>query len=193
MNKTCTLVLALIALLLLATAGLCFARTMHDGKDTIGKGMLRQCIAAGISATGYYPAYERVDLLLETAAAETLLGKYDVKHKLPGSYGIFQVTKSTAEDTVNNWFKRTNKPQWEILMTSCYDPTMSMVENLTVNVEFSAAVAFLVYKRMAPFARINTRKQRAALWKRVYNTSAGIGTEQTFLKRCRQCLGDEEE
>lgn len=188
-RKLCALVLAITALLTLLSAGLCFSATIHDGKDSMRKELLEPCVKLGIYSTGYIVTPEEVALLMETAAAESRLGKYDIKNRCKGSHGIFQIVQPTAKDTLE-WLKKRSWKDWAKLMEDVYVQDLSLIENLETNVEFSAAVAWLIYARMAPKADLSTREKRAAVWKRVYNTSLGAGTEEAYLKRCKECLDD---
>lgn len=190
MNKRlCTMMLVLIALLILMSVGLCFARTSHDGKQPMDKFLLQDSIVNGLEMMGYEATPERIALLLETAAAETKCGHFEVPYKQRGSFGTFQITQSTAKDTLE-WLRRSDWRLWQNLMENVFDPSESLVDNLIFNQEFSAALAWLVYRRMGKNADISTRETRAALWKRVYNTPMGAGSEAGYLKAARECLDE---
>lgn len=160
----------------------------HDGKDSMDRHQLRDSIVMGITSAGYEPTEDRIALLLETAAAESRCGKFDVPFRQRGSYGIFQIMPKSAEDTLE-WLKRSDAGMWRGLMRDCYDPEESLVDNLIFNAEFSAAVAWLIYRRMGGKSPdISTREKRAALWKRVYNTPLGSGAESGYLRAAKECL-----
>lgn len=160
----------------------------HDGKEPMDRHLLRDSIIMGITSAGYEATEDRIALLMETAAAESRCGHFDVPFRQRGSYGVFQVMPKSAEDTLE-WLRRSDAGMWRGLMRDCFDPEETMVDNLIFNTEFSAAVAFLIYRRMGGrHADISTREKRAALWKRVYNTPMGAGSEAGYLKAARECL-----
>ena len=157
----------------------------------MNRSILRECVIAGLEALDYFRVTEeRIALLMETAAVESHCGNYDVPHRLRGSYGVFQVTESSASDTLD-WLRRTDWNAWRNVMECLWDhDSDSLVDNLTHNVEFSAAVAGMIYMRMAPKADISTREQRAKAWKRFYNTELGSGSEAGYLRAAKECLGE---
>ena len=160
----------------------------HDGKEPMDRHQLRDAIVMGITSAGYEATEDRIQLLLETAAAESRCGKFDVPFRQRGSYGIFQVMPKSAEDTLE-WLRRSDEGMWRGLMRDCFDPEDSLVDNLIFNTEFSAAIAWLIYRRMGGRSPdISTREKRAALWKRVYNTPLGAGSEAGYLRAAKECL-----
>lgn len=179
-----SVLIALLLILLIPASPV----TAHDGQTSMDRHLLRDAIVMGITSAGYDATEDRIQLLLETAAAESRCGHFDVPYKQRGSYGIFQVMPKSAEDTLE-WLKRSDAGMWRGLMRDCYDPEETMVDNLIFNTEFSAAVAWLIYRRMGGRnADISTREARAKLWKRVYNTPLGAGTESGYLKAAKECL-----
>ena len=178
--------LAAILLLMLPAS----TSTAHDGKAPMDKYQLRDAIIMGITSAGYEPFEERVQLLLETAAAESRCGHWDVPFRQKGSFGTFQIMPKSAEDTLE-WLKRSDWGMWRGLMEDCFDPEESLVDNLIFNPEFASACAWLIYRRMGGrSADISTREARARLWKRVYNTPLGSGSEAGYLRAAKECLDD---
>lgn len=162
----------------------------HDGKTSMDKNLLRECIVSGTVFAGCRVTEDVIQLLMETAAAESRCGKYDIPHKARGSHGAFQITELSAKDTLE-WLKRSDWDMWRTLMEDCYDPDDTLVGNLTTNVEFAAAVAWLIYRRMGGKSPdISTREKRAALWKRVYNTPLGSGSEAGYMRAAKECLDE---
>lgn len=180
-------ILTLALFLLMIPTGAVIA-TEHDGKAPMDIEKLRQCVTDGIAATGREPTADQIALLMETAAAESKCGKFNVPFRLKGSFGIFQITESTAKDTLA-WLERSDTRLWHDLLATSFDPSESLVDNLIFNAEFSAAIAWLVYRRMGGKSlNISTREARAKAWKRIYNTPLGAGTESGYLKAARECL-----
>lgn len=172
----------MISFIMAALTALPAMATTHDGKESMATNELR------IAAAAVADSISEVELIMETAAAESMGGKFAVPYRLKGQHGIFQITKTSAEDTLK-WLICRKPANYEFIM-SFFDNQMSFRDNLEYNVEFSAAVCLAIYKRMAPRADITTRMKRAALWKRVYNTSAGAGTTEAYLARCAKVLED---
>lgn len=184
--KLATLIAPLFILLI--PAGLCLAETLHDGKQPMNLEILRQCVTDGIASTGREPTSDQIALLMETAAAESKCGMFNVPYKLKGSFGIFQITESTAKDTLA-WLERSDARLWHDLLESCFNPAETLVDNLIFNPEFSASIAWLIYRRMGgKRLDISTREARAKAWKRIYNTIQGAGTESGYLRAARECL-----
>ena len=165
--------------------------TAHDGKTSMDRHILRDSIIMGITSAGYEATEDRIALLMETAAAESRCGMFNVPYRQRGSFGVFQIMPKSAEDTLD-WLRRSDAGMWRGLMRDCYDPEETLVDNLVFNPEFSAAVAWLIYRRMGGrHADISTREKRATLWKRVYNTALGAGTEAGYIKAAKECLDGE--
>ena len=156
--------------------------TIHDGETPMDSNELR------IAAATVADSISEIELLMETAAVESMGGNYAVPYRLKGQHGVFQITKVTATDTLK-WLNCVKPANFEFIM-SFYDNQMSLEENLERNVEFSAALCLAIYKRMAPRADITNRTNRAKLWKRVYNTALGSGTVEAYLSRCEKVLED---
>lgn len=179
-----------LALFLLLIPTRAVIATEHDGKQPMNLEILRQCVTDGIAATGREPTPDQIALLMETAAAESKCGMFNVPYKLKGSFGIFQITESTAKDTLA-WLERSDTRLWHDLLASCFNPSETLVDNLIFNAEFSAAIAWLVYRRMGgKRLDISTREARAKAWKRIYNTTLGVGTESGYLKAAKECLDE---
>lgn len=120
---------------------------------------------------------EASDLVLETFAQESGLGTALKQYGNGPAKGIGQCERGTF-----NWLKDEYKERLEVL-------GMSEVkfEDLRWNIK-----AAIVFCRLRYFFDPNpipkSRPERALYWKRIYNTSAGKGTPQEFLKNCKRCI-----
>ena len=120
------------------------------------------------------------DLVLETMAVETGLGSADYikADKRSHNYGICQFVLSTAKYVMAH----TSKADKPVLMTY-YDSSLSLVDNLRTNVRFNIALCLEYYfmRDKNLHAKIKTRPERAKVWKKLYNTSAGVGSAKGYL------------
>lgn len=167
----------------------------HTGGESIDPDELRDCVRRVLA---YLPhvdtSAERVELLMETAAAESMLGRFNIPGRAKAARGVWQVLPATAEDTFS-WLRMMRKTHGDVLdaLESLMDRKFSVKENLEWNVPFSCAMAATVYWRMATRGSIATREDRGRLWLTYYNTPGGGGSMKAWLARAGQCLGPETE
>ncbi|MCU7974888.1 hypothetical protein L5M43_06290 [Shewanella sp. SW36] len=122
-----------------------------------------------------------VALLVETAAAETLLGAYRDPTPYNAGTGVTQVDVGTF-----NWLKEKYKGHW--LAKSLLDSFGIHLGKVSYSeLETSPLLSFIFCRLRYYTVRIAipaTRAERAEYWKRHYNTSAGKGTPKEYLERC---------
>ena len=160
------------------------------GGSSVNADQLRQTIAAVHERLSIIPREHSgyVDLLMETCAAETLLGEI-VRQRNGPALGIFQMLRSTERDTLA-WLKR-RFPEVYVEVRSFYDRRRSAEWNLTKNVPYSAAVSTAYYWRRCGDALadlLETRGDRARVWKKYYNTYLGKGTVSGYIKKSERYL-----
>ena len=120
-------------------------------------------------------------LLLETMAQETKLGAYRDPSKDGAGRGITQFDKGIVVDTVNR------ARQSEIdAVAEAFGIDLYMVD--WDDLDFAPLpciiLARLKYKRI-PEEIPRTIEGRAAYWKKHYNTVAGKGTEEEYIKNAK--------
>lgn len=191
-----------LALLILLLPGIC---TAHDGRNAMELEDLKTAVMTALDAEDgpLMATKERIALLVETAAVESMLGQYNVPFRARGSYGVFQITATSAADSLA-WLEKRDEETYSRIMKH-YDISFEdeivdkegFKQNLEQNVVWSAAVAAIIYYRVARKAwtqpdKMRTRRDRARIWKKHYNTSLGKGTIGGYLDRCKQCLEQKE-
>ena len=121
-----------------------------------------------------------VNLMLGTAAQESLCGKY-LKQVNGPALGIYQVEPATHRDVWDSYLAyRTEQASF---MRSLATQMWALEENLIWNLQYATAVARLVYWRES-FEWPSDPKDVEALariWKSSYNTELGRGTEEEFM------------
>lgn len=160
------------------------------GGSSVNSDQLRQTIAAVHERLSIIPRGHSgyVDLLMETCAAETLLGEI-VRQRNGPALGIFQMLRTTERDTLA-WLKR-RFPEVYIEVRSFYNRRKSAEWNLTKNVPYSAAVSTAYYWRRCGDALaglLETRDNRARVWKKYYNTYLGKGTVSGYIEKSERYL-----
>lgn len=121
------------------------------------------------------------DLLIETAAAETLLGEYRDPTPYGAGTGVTQVDKGTFDWLKGRYKGHTIASQ----IYSAFGITLSRVSYLEL--ETSPLLSFIFCRLRyytVPDPIPSNRAGRAEYWKRHYNTSAGKGTPEEYLERC---------
>ncbi len=147
--------------------------------------------------TGKAPG-EAVSLLVETAAAESA---FYTRIQLGGgpARGLWQVEPATADDIFENYLQFRPGTFAAVLgvsiglgITSWFMPARSELSDLLEhNDVFCCCMARIVYLRdRDPIPK--TVEERAAYWKRVYNTPLGRGTVEHYLEAAR-ALGEAKE
>ncbi len=126
---------------------------------------------------------QAVALLVETAAAETLIGQYKDPTPTSAGTGLTQTDQGTfewlrdqykssryAQPLLNEFGIDLNRTVYQELRTS---PLLSML---------FCRLRYLIVAESIP----DTREGRAAYWKKYYNTSAGKGTPADYLEKCQR-------
>lgn len=160
------------------------------GGSSINADQLRQTIAAVHERLSIIPREHSgyVDLLMETCAAETLLGEI-VRQRNGPALGIFQMLRTTERDTLA-WLKR-RFPEVYAEVRSFYNRKKSAEWNLTKNVPYSTAISTAYYWRRCGDALadlLETRDSRARVWKKYYNTYLGKGTVSGYIEKSERYL-----
>lgn len=120
------------------------------------------------------------DLLLGTAAQESLMGKY-LKQKGDGpALGIFQIEPNTHADVWDNYLK------YRQAYVKKIDPNLTEMPDhsrLIYDLKYAAKIARLIYHR-APEVLPSPYDLNglAKYWKKYYNTPKGKGTVEEFVK-----------
>ena len=113
------------------------------------------------------------DLLMGTAAQESLMGTYLVQQSGPG-VGVFMMTPSE----VPSLLARCSQKQLAALAQVSYpgEPVNQIISNLT----FAAMIARLFYWQVPAALPVDTRSGLWTYYKRYYNTEAGAATESQW-------------
>lgn len=120
-----------------------------------------------------------VDLLLETACAETLMGTLRDRTDYRAGGGVTQIDPIGLRDVQ----KRTPGRIMQLVRNE-FDINLSAVEHREL--EHSPLLSLIVCRlhyRLKPEQIPADRLGRAAYWKRHYNTSAGKGSPEEYLDR----------
>jgi hypothetical protein len=127
-----------------------------------------------------------LQLLFETAAAETFLGEYDDPTDYAAGTGICQTDESTF-DWLKTKFKDHHVRQ-EIKEAYFIDICIVPFDSLANSPLLSFIFCRLRYM-VVPDEIPTTREERAQYWKEHYNTYAETakGTPEKYLQRCEEC------
>lgn len=122
-----------------------------------------------------------VKLLVETCAAETLLGKAGDNTLYGAGAGVSQVDKGTFIWLQEKFMKRDISA--EILEE--FNINLGLVQYNELDFSPLLSLIFCRLRYMAVSAAIPaTQSLRANYWKEHYNSSLGKGTPQEYLDRC---------
>lgn len=142
------------------------------GGSYIDRKKLSSTVYAVIDEIGYTTNRKQVhDLLMETAAIESDLGLV-TKQKGGPAQGIFQVIPPT-EKYILKRMKKDNPVTYKKIM-KYYDHNKSSTWNSRYNVRYNASLCLVYYYMATKYkldSMIKTRAQRAALYKKKYNTN----------------------
>lgn len=119
--------------------------------------------------------------LMEICATESDLGRLIKQYRGP-ALSIYQILPTTYDWLVKQSQK--DEASYKIL-AALYNPSKSQLWNRTENVPYTTAMCFLYIFHVTngEFKNIDTRHERAKLWKRRYNTDAGKGTVEIYLQK----------
>lgn len=122
-----------------------------------------------------------IRLLLETAAQETLLGRYKDPTPSSAGRGVFQIDPIAFADVQ----ARVRVGDVEAIKARCnFDVRTLRHEVLDVSPLASAVFARLFYK-FIPEPIPTSVDGRAAYWKRFYNTPSGAGLPAQYVERAK--------
>lgn len=128
------------------------------------------------------------NLLLGTAAVESEMGTYLVQRGGGPALGIWQCEPATHNDLWQRWV-----PSHGELGKKLEDyliPGLPRDRQLVGNLYYGAAIARLIYYRHPmPLPDADDVHGLAHMWKVVWNTSAGKGTPEKFVKAFTRCVG----
>lgn len=148
-----------------------------------------------LALTGRAPK-EAVALMLETAAAES---GFNTRVQMGGgpARGLWQVEPATADDIFKNYLVERRHDLYYALCKISFGFKLvgwappsryETAEFLEHNDVFCCCMARIVYLR-DPDPIPKTVEERAAYWKRVYNTDLGAGTVEHYMATAR-ALGE---
>jgi hypothetical protein len=126
--------------------------------------------------------HHAVDMLVETCAAETLLGAARDGTLYGAGAGVAQTDEGTFD-----WLKakHQNRSKNEMLKKEM-NIDLSKVQYRELDNSPALSLVFCRLRYLVvPEAIPDTREGRAVYWKKHYNSSAGKGSPQEFLHRCK--------
>lgn len=158
------------------------------GGDTIRKDQLERTILAVLLRLPKTTSdWSAVQLLLETAAVESHRGIHVTQLKSGPARGIYQMEINTIEDTLS-WLKKYHKDQYREVQVF-YNKKESKEWNYKHNVPWQTAMAISYYWRMSygndSIKNALTVKDRAVLYKKVWNTHKGATTIATYYEKIK--------
>ncbi len=121
-------------------------------------------------------------IMVETAAAETQCGTLVDPTKRGAGRGLFQCDDLPFADTINR-SKRTDLE----LIRSRFGIDMSVVK--ASDLDYSpllAAIVCRLFYMLRPGSIPATVEERAAYWKKYYNTALGAGTVEHYLESAKR-------
>jgi hypothetical protein len=123
------------------------------------------------------------NLLLGTAAQESLMGTYLVQLGGGPALGIYQMEPATEKDCWDNFILHRNELRLIMNDISTNTTNGELFESeLTWNLVYATAMARIKYYRdPEPLPAADDIPGLAAYWKRVFNTNLGKGTEAEFI------------
>ena len=141
-------------------------------------GDLRKQAVTICNCLGHGSHHTAVDILIETAAAETGVGL--VRDTTVGAgMGLTQFDKLPFEDVK----ERSMHLRERILDDLSIDISLVEWDDLRYN-PFLALLFTRLHYRLRPESIPARRIDRAQYWKKFYNTAAGAGTPEHYLKMC---------
>lgn len=157
----------------------------HPGGEEMDEEKLRNTICHIISSMPNLKYDVNLEeLIFETFLVESRIGGCKLTPRASsGNYGVGQVRVSSAKDVLS-FLKRTRIDVYETVMFH-YDNSKSFKENITHNIPFTIALVSQYYWQRVPdiYSNIETLRDRANIWKAVYNTKMGSGTIFSYMKK----------
>jgi hypothetical protein len=123
---------------------------------------------------------EMAELLAETMCVESDAGQYNTQWGGGPALGIYQMEPSTYQDLNDNYIKY-NPQLWEQ-----YDADDDLMDPC-----YATLIAYIQYTRLRGHYDIETRADRAELWKDKWNTHLGKGTIKQYIDKSNKYLGEE--
>jgi len=123
------------------------------------------------------------NLLMGTAAQESLLGRYLIQMGAGPALGIFQMEPSTHDDCWENYLVYRGDLAASVLKITV--GRFPRREQLVWNLYYSTAMCRVQYHRFEktdPLPAPNDIAGLAALWKKRWNTDLGKGTTDQFIR-----------
>lgn len=150
--------------------GLVYPGQARDYVETV-------CDLLGNGVGGY-----AVDMLLETAAAETHTGLF--RDPTPGGAGrgLFQCDRIAFEDVQ---VRAPRSDMDKVLVEFGIDVLSAEHRDLDFSPLLATIVCRLFYKRI-PEAFPSSMTERANYWKRYYNTALGKGTPEQYIEKSQR-------
>lgn len=121
---------------------------------------------------------EAEDLLIGTALHESDGLKRLRQYGDGPALSYFQMEPETLYDLYENFLKY--RPEWLERLNGYQITSLSLSENLVMNLAFSVAAARLQYYRV-PEAIPKSKEGQAEYWKTYWNTEKGKGTVKKYL------------
>jgi len=123
------------------------------------------------------------NLVLGTAAKESLMGRYLKQYPTGPALSIYQMEPATHDDILKNFLKY--RPHYLAMLTKYSMKIESGV--LVYNLAYATAMCRLHYLReKTPLPAADDIPGLADYWKRFYNTPEGKGTVEEFIKTYRR-------
>lgn len=118
-------------------------------------------------------------LLIETAVVESDLGEVS---SCMGNYGHYQIRGTSGKELLSEL--RSDRPDIYQIVMRYHRSDLSLKDNLIKNLDFSTAlcVAYYCTKIKNP-NQLSSLEERAATWKRLYNTPRGAGTVSAYIRK----------
>lgn len=139
--------------------------------------------AAVCDVIGHGKNNAAVALLVETAAAETLVGDFPDPTPTSAGTGLTQVDQGTFE-WLRTKYLGSNLAK-NLLANFGVDLSRTIYQELRTSPLL--AMIFCRLRYLAVNASIpDTREGRAEYWKKYYNTIAGKGTPTDYLEKCKR-------
>lgn len=150
---------------------------------SLDKYQFRELISDTLDEINLY-SEDAVNLLMGTAAQESVFGTYLKQLKSGPALGIFQMEPNTYNDIVNNYLR------YNIgLLNNIEDASQCEVENNSDNLVWNFKLAICMAR--VHYLRVKEELPKdlsgyARYWKQYYNTYKGKGTEEEFIRNYKK-------
>lgn len=136
------------------------------------------------------PSRSAEEMLVFTAAAESMGGEYLHQLRNGPAVGIYQIEPRTHDDIWENFLKY--RPRWrnailDFDLPALYGTGKNGAMEMAGNLYYATAMARCYYLRIPhPLPDYNDLEGLAKEWKNSYNTHLGAGTWQGALEKYRK-------